>query len=232
MVVICVNFFAIKVLKILIVEFEFPFIESVPDLEISTYIWVPRQNLSRHHDYPRQSKNVQRARHQRFVQTELKSPFSRFWPWTKFCWMKRKTGRDRRAYWRLVQAKINYTSHPFLFLFVISFEVLSALYKFYLIISGWEPTKDRNSTLYVRPLENTILMDPLTCSEEIRQRIDMVILQHSAPKNFDIRMANRFTWMKYGKQYEMFKLSSSDCTLYLGHGKSREFRLVMRCQWQ
>ena len=78
---------------------------------------------------------------------------------------------------------------------------------------GWEPTKNRNSTLYVRPFENTIKLDPLTCQRQFRDRIELVILQHSAPKNFDTRMANRFTWMKYASRYKF--LFEFNTILYL-----------------
>ena len=72
------------------------------------------------------------------------------------------------------------------------------------IFEGWEPNKERNVTSYVRPLEDTILLDPLPCRINPKNpldRIEMLILQHSAPKNFEARMANRFTWMKFARRF-------------------------------
>ena len=69
------------------------------------------------------------------------------------------------------------------------------------VIKGWEPTKNRNSTVYVRPFENTIKHDPLECRTIKRKRIELVIMQHSAPKNFKVRMDNRMTWMEYAKYF-------------------------------
>ena len=69
------------------------------------------------------------------------------------------------------------------------------------VIRGWEPTKNRNSTVYVRPFENTIKHDPLECHKIERDRVDLVIMQHSAPKNFKVRMENRLTWMDFAKYF-------------------------------
>jgi hypothetical protein len=64
--------------------------------------------------------------------------------------------------------------------------------------------KHRNTTLYVRPLEDTIILDPLSCLKLSRNdSIEMIIVQHLAPKNFDKRNGNRMTWMKYTEKYEI-----------------------------
>ena len=59
------------------------------------------------------------------------------------------------------------------------------------------PDKDRNSTIYVRPGEMTVLLDPLSCLETSNIAVDMLIVQHSAPNNFDKRFGSRMTWMKF-----------------------------------
>lgn len=68
------------------------------------------------------------------------------------------------------------------------------------VILGWEPDKDRNTSVYVRPKENTILLDPFSCWRKQSSPLTMVVIQHSAPKNFEIRMANRATWMNYAQK--------------------------------
>jgi hypothetical protein len=76
--------------------------------------------------------------------------------------------------------------------------------RFYTIkpIAGWEPNKDRNTTNYIQPLQYNFKLDPLGCTWMIRDRIDLVIMQHSAARNFDIRMDNRNTWKKFDQRFE------------------------------
>ena len=68
-------------------------------------------------------------------------------------------------------------------------------------ILGWEPTKDRNSTGYVQPYKYDFKLDPLGCSWEIREKISLIIMQHSAAKNFDVRMDSRNTWKKFEQRF-------------------------------
>jgi hypothetical protein len=90
---------------------------------------------------------------------------------------------------------------------------------------GWEPDKPRNSTPYVRPFENTFKLDPLSCmsghvesrsgesrlvesrSDELRlvetslrEKVELVIMQHSAARNFDVRMTSRNTWKRFDQR--------------------------------
>ena len=43
----------------------------------------------------------------------------------------------------------------------------------------------------------TVLLDPLSCLETSNIAVDMLIVQHSAPNNFDKRFGSRMTWMKF-----------------------------------
>ena len=64
--------------------------------------------------------------------------------------------------------------------------------------------KHRNTTLYVRPLDYTTNLDPLSCLKlSGNDSIEMIIVQHSAPTNFDKRNGNRITWMKFTEKYEI-----------------------------
>jgi len=67
------------------------------------------------------------------------------------------------------------------------------------VIRGWEPFRDRNATVYLKPQENSILLNPFSCRKMQEERLDLVIIQHSAPSNFRKRMANRKSWMHYGQ---------------------------------
>ncbi len=67
------------------------------------------------------------------------------------------------------------------------------------VIKGWEPYRDRNSSIYVRPNENTILLNPLSCRIMQKETLDMIIIQHSAPTNFKQRLTNRLTWMRFAQ---------------------------------
>ena len=57
--------------------------------------------------------------------------------------------------------------------------------------------KHRNTTVYIRPGELTVLLDPLSCLETSNETLDMLIVQHTAPDNFDKRFGSRMTWMKF-----------------------------------
>lgn len=65
------------------------------------------------------------------------------------------------------------------------------------IILGWEPNKDRNITGYIQPSKHTFNLDPLGCKLRMRDRIDLVIVQHSAAGQFDVRDMSRKTWKKF-----------------------------------
>ncbi len=55
--------------------------------------------------------------------------------------------------------------------------------------------------MYVRPLEDTVYSDPLSCFRTTgNDSIEMIIIQHSAPANYEKRMGNRMTWMKFTKK--------------------------------
>jgi hypothetical protein len=64
-------------------------------------------------------------------------------------------------------------------------------------LSGWEPDKKRNITGYVLPFENTFKLDPLSCMFNMREKVELVIMQHSAAGSFEVRMASRNTWKKF-----------------------------------
>jgi len=68
------------------------------------------------------------------------------------------------------------------------------------VVRGWEPYKNRNTSLYLKPQESTLLMDPLGCREVQERDIEMIVIQHSRPGNFTERLANRVSWMKFAKR--------------------------------
>jgi hypothetical protein len=84
-------------------------------------------------------------------------------------------------------------------------------------LSGWEPDKNRNITGYVLPFENTFKLDPLSCMSNKREKVELVIMQHSAARSLEVRMASRNTWKKFeqrlfnnlwlnlGNRFEYFK---------------------------
>ena len=53
----------------------------------------------------------------------------------------------------------------------------------------------------MRPFENTFKLDPISCMSSSREKVELVIVQHSAAKNFDVRMASRITWKKFEKRF-------------------------------
>jgi hypothetical protein len=69
-----------------------------------------------------------------------------------------------------------------------------------LVFVGWEPDKDRNTSSYLRPFEDTFSLDPLGCLNRDRPRVDLVILQHSAARNVDVRTASRSTWKNFDQR--------------------------------
>jgi hypothetical protein len=67
----------------------------------------------------------------------------------------------------------------------------------------------------VRPLEETVHFDPLSClNVSINDSIEMIIIQHLAPQNFEKRMGNRMTWMTFTNKYD-FLLWQSDKNTFL-----------------
>jgi len=65
------------------------------------------------------------------------------------------------------------------------------------MLSGWEPTRDRNITNYIMPNTYNFKFDPIGCTWRVRDRIDLIIMQHSWAGSFDVRMDSRKTWKKY-----------------------------------
>jgi hypothetical protein len=64
--------------------------------------------------------------------------------------------------------------------------------------------KSRNTPDYVRPMEDTVHFDPLSyLNISDNNSIEMIIIQHSAPGNFDKRMGNRMTWMTFSEKYDI-----------------------------
>ena len=48
--------------------------------------------------------------------------------------------------------------------------------------------------------EPTLLVILNLLKENTEDNIDMIIIQHSAPKNYQKRMSNRLTWMQFTKK--------------------------------
>jgi hypothetical protein len=47
----------------------------------------------------------------------------------------------------------------------------------------------------------------------------MIIIQHSAPQNFEKRMGNRMTWMKFTNKYDFLLWQSDKNALFLSFNK-------------
>ena len=75
------------------------------------------------------------------------------------------------------------------------------------IVEGWGPNVSRNVEPYLRPLENTVLLEPrdLGFDPNWCRSTKLLIFQHSRPDSFTTRLDNRRTWMNYLQEQKHIK---------------------------
>ena len=75
------------------------------------------------------------------------------------------------------------------------------------IVEGWGPNVSRNVEPYLRPLENTVLLEPrdLGFDPNWCRSTKLLIFQHSRPDSFTTRLDNRRTWMNYLREQKHIK---------------------------
>ena len=77
------------------------------------------------------------------------------------------------------------------------------------IVEGWPPTKSRNVSKYIS--KDPVMFGGLQTTHCIRDynlgsmngNLKLLIMQHSAPTNFEARQSSRNTWMKFLKVWCM-----------------------------
>ena len=75
------------------------------------------------------------------------------------------------------------------------------------IVKGWGPNVSREVSLYVRPTENTVLLEPKNLGGDSNwcSTTKLLIFQHSRPEAFANRLDNRRTWMNYMREQNHIK---------------------------
>ena len=100
---------------------------------------------------------------------------------------------------------------------------------------GWPPNRTRDMSVYVRPKQPTILMDFDDCrgtssdsnssyslkggrSGLWKAKTKLLVMQHTFPSHFKVRMDNRRTWMHFTKVLRRnlrHNLTTFSLTIYL-----------------
>ena len=75
------------------------------------------------------------------------------------------------------------------------------------IVEGWGPNVSRNVTPFLRPTENSVLLEPKNLGSDPRwcESTRILIFQHSRPGSFANRLDNRRTWMNYMREHSHIK---------------------------
>ncbi len=75
------------------------------------------------------------------------------------------------------------------------------------IVEGWGPNVSRNATPFVRPTEDSVLLEPKNLGSDPRwcESTRILIFQHSRPESFANRLDNRRTWMNYMREHSHIK---------------------------
>ena len=75
------------------------------------------------------------------------------------------------------------------------------------IVEGWGPNVSRDVSLYMKPNENTVLLEPRNLGFDSNwcANTKLIIFQHSRPSSFANRLDNRRTWMNYMQENKYIK---------------------------
>ena len=75
------------------------------------------------------------------------------------------------------------------------------------VVEGWGPNVSRDVSLYVKPEENTVLLEPRNLGYDSNwcANTKLIIFQHSRTSSFSTRLDNRRTWMNFMREHTHIK---------------------------